>query len=298
MAAVDRVATFEDLRPRLRGLAYRMLGSVGDAEDVVQDAYLRWHQADDGLDGIRSPKAWLVTVVTRLCLDRLRARAAERAAYDGPWLPEPWPEAASEDGAPGRQLERADDLSIAFLALLERLSPEERAGFLLREVFDVGYPEIARALGKAEAACRQMIHRARERVRHKRPRHVVTEAARRRLVGQFLAAANAGDQAALLRILAPDASYVTDGGGKVWALRRIVRGAERIARLLAGVARKRPDWVHEPAAVNGEAGYLTYEGGRLVGATAIDTDGERILAVLRVLNPDKLRRLAERSSAV
>jgi RNA polymerase sigma-70 factor, ECF subfamily len=295
VAAVDRVAAFEGLRPRLRGLAYRMLGSVGDAEDAVQDAYLRWLQADGGAGGIRSPEAWLVTVVTRLCLDRLRALAAERAAYDGPWLPEPWPEATDEDGAPGRRLERAADLSLAFLALLERLSPEERAALLLREVFDVGYPEIARTLGKAEAACRQMVHRARERVRQDRARHHATEAARRRLVRQFLDAANAGDQAALLRILAPDAAYVTDGGGQVWALRRIVRGAERIARLLAGVARKRPGWVHEPATVNGEAGYLTYEGGRLVGATAVATDGERILAVLRVLNPDKLRRLAERS---
>ena len=298
MAAVEPVAAFEGLRPRLRGLAYRMLGSVGDAEDVVQDAYLRWHQTDGAADGIRSPEAWLVTVVTRLCLDRLRARAAERAVYDGPWLPEPWPETADgDDGVPGRRLERAADLSLAFLALLERLSPEERAAFLLREVFDVGYPEIARVLGKVEAACRQMVHRARERVRQDRPRHAVTEADRRRLVGQFLAAANAGDQAALLRILAPDAAYVTDGGGKVWALRRVVRGAERIARLLAGVARKRPGWVHELALVNGEAGYLTYEGGRLVGATAIDTDGERILAILRVLNPDKLHRLATRSPA-
>ncbi|HSI00750.1 MAG TPA: sigma factor-like helix-turn-helix DNA-binding protein, partial [Reyranella sp.] len=132
---------------------------------------------------------------------------------------------------PSRRLERAADLSLGFLALLERLSPEERAAFLLREVFDVGYPEIARALGKVEATCRQMVHRARERVRQDRPRRVVTEADRRHLVRQFLAAANAGDQAALLRVLTPDAAYVTDGGGKVWALRRVVRGAERIARL-------------------------------------------------------------------
>jgi RNA polymerase sigma-70 factor (ECF subfamily) len=298
VAAVDRVAAFEGLRPRLRGLAYRMLGSVGDAEDVVQDAYLRWHQVADEADVIRAPEAWLVTVVTRLSLDRLRARAAERAAYDGPWLPEPWLEAAEgADEMPGRRLERAADLSLAFLALLERLSPEERAAFLLREVFGVGYPEIARTLGKGEAACRQMVHRARERVRQDRPRRTVTEADRHRLVRQFLAAAGAGDQAALLRVLAPDAAYVTDGGGKVWALRRVVRGSQRIARLLAGVARKRPGWIHEPATVNGEAGYLTYEGGRLVGATAIDTDGAQIFAVLRVLNPDKLRRLAAYSPA-
>jgi len=131
LTTVDRTAVFEGLRPRLHGLAYRMLGSVGDAEDAVQDAYLRWHQADGGADDIRSPEAWLVTVVTRLCLDRMRALAAERAAYDGPWLPEPWPEAADEDGVPGQRLERAADLSIAFLALLERLSPEERAALLL-----------------------------------------------------------------------------------------------------------------------------------------------------------------------
>ncbi len=160
-------------------------------------------------------------------------------------------------------------------------------------MFDVGYPEIARTLGRAEAACRQMVHRARERVRQGRTRHRATEAARRHLVRQYLDAVNARDQATLLRIFAPDADYTTDGGGKVWALRRIVRGAERIARLLVKVAQKKPGWIHEPAIVNGEAGYLTYEGGHLIGVTAIDTDGERILALYRVLNPDKLRRLAE-----
>jgi RNA polymerase sigma-70 factor (ECF subfamily) len=294
LTTVDRTAVFERLRPRLRGLAYRMLGSVGDAEDAVQDAYLRWHQFDGRMDDMRSPEAWLVTVVTRLCLDRMRALAFERAAYKGPWLPEPWPEAADKDAAPDSRLERAAGLSIAFLALLQRLSPEERAAFLLREVFDVGYPEIARTLEKAEATCRQMVHRARERVRQDRPRYAVTESARQHLIQQYLDAANAGDQAALLRILAPNATYTTDGGGKTWALRRIVRGAEKIARLAVKVAQKQPGWVHMPAIVNGEAGYLTYQGGVLIGATAIDADGERILAILRVLNPDKLHRLAGR----
>ena len=168
-----------------------MLGSVGEAEDVLQDAFLRWHQADR--EAIRSGEAWLVTVVTRLAVDRLRGLSAERAAYVGPWLPEPWfgstePEAADR---PDRRLDLADDLSLAFLILLERLSIEERAALLLHDVFHVGYPDIADTLEKSEAACRQMVHRARERVRTERPRFAVTDEARRALLRQFLMAAQA-----------------------------------------------------------------------------------------------------------
>ena len=296
---LDLTDHIERLRPRLRGLAYRMLGSVGDAEDAVQDALLRWHEAAAAAT-IRSPEAWLVTVVTRLCLDRLRAAAAERRAYVGPWLPEPWAEGADHTAgaAPDHRLERAADISLAFMLLLERLLPEERAALLLRDVFDIGYPAIADALGKAEAACRQMVRRARERVRQDQPRRVASEAERAVLVRQYLAATEAGDEATLLRVLAPDAAIVTDGGGKAWALLRVVRGAGRIARLVTSVARKMPGWAHVLTTVNGEAGYLTYdEGGRLIGATAFDIEAEHILAVYRVLNPDKLRRLAVRHPA-
>ena len=174
---------FEAERPRLRGLAYRMLGSVVDADDVLQDAYLRWHAALAGTRGgeIRVPAAWLTTIVSRLCIDRLRAATAERTAYVGPWLPEPWmggAEASDRPGdAPDDRLDRAADLSVAFLAVLERLAPEERAAFLLHELFDSGYGEIAQILGKSEAACRQMVHRARARVREDRPRFQADDAA-------------------------------------------------------------------------------------------------------------------------
>lgn len=289
------LGTFEAERPRLRSLAYRMLGSVADADDVLQDAYLRWHGALAGNrdGGIRVHAAWLTTIVTRLCIDRLRGAAAERAAYVGPWLPEPWmggTEASDRPGdAPDNRLDRAADLSVAFLLLLERLAPEERAGLLLRDVFDVGYGEIAETLGKSESACRQMVHRARARVREDRPRFQADDTVRRRLLERFLAASEAGDNETLLSLLAPDATFISDGGGKTWAARRIIRGAERIARLLCGVNRKRPTpTVHRLAPINGALGLLSYRDGRLWSALTIDTDGERIVAVYRVLNPDKL----------
>jgi RNA polymerase sigma-70 factor (ECF subfamily) len=286
---------FEAQRPRLRGLAYRMLGTVGDADDILQDAYLRWHGALAGGRGgdIRVPAAWLTTIVTRLCIDRLRAVAAERAAYVGPWLPEPWMGGAEAsdrpEDAPDSRLDRAADLSVAFLLLLERLAPEERAGLLLHDVFDVGYGEIAETLGKSEAACRQMVHRARARVQEDRPRFQAGDAARRHLLQQFLAASEAGDSETLLALLAPDAAFTSDGGGKTWAARKVILGADRIARLMCGVIRKRPTpTVHRLVPINGAIGLLSYRDGRPWSALTIDTDGERILAVYRVLNPDKL----------
>jgi RNA polymerase sigma-70 factor (ECF subfamily) len=290
-AALDPAALFEQQRPRLRGLAYRMLGSVSDAEDVVQEAWLRWHQADPGR--LRSAEAWLVTVVTRLAVDRLRRLAAERAAYPGPWLPEPWfePLEPVSPDRPEARLEMAGDLSTAFLLLLERLGPEERAALLLHDVFDVGYPDIARTLERSEAACRQMVSRARERVRQQRPRLPVTAEARRRLLRQFLAAAKAGNEAELLGLFAPDATYVTDGGGKVFAARRILQGAALLARLVVNLWRKtRGVQRHELWTVNGEPAVLTWIDGQPAATLTIETDGSRILAVHRVLNPDKLTR--------
>src|SRR5690606_4550555 len=282
---IDHAQVFQRLRPRLQGLAYRMLGSVGDAEDAVQEAFLRWHGAD--VSEIRSPEAWLVTVVTRLCLDRLRAAAAEREAYIGPWLPEPL--VGGRADAPDRRVARASALSMVFLIVLERLAPEERAAFLLRDVFDCGYPDIARALGKSEAACRQTVHRARARVRRDKPRFEVSEAAHQRLLRRYLDALNTRDEAKLVALFAEDATLVTDGGGKVVAALNVIRGADKITRGTLGVMRKISGRIaHEVVPINGQLGIATYVDGRPFSATAIEADGRRILAVFRVLTPDKL----------
>ena len=189
----DRVAVFNEHRPRLYGIAYRMLGTRADAEDIVQEAYLRWHRAD--IERLRAPEAWLVTATTRLCIDRLRAARTEREAFVGPWLPEPITGLAPPADA---HSELASDLSFAFLLVLERLAPEERAAFLLHEVFDSGYADIAAILGKSEATCRQIVHRARRRVHQDRPRFKVSEGARSRLLERFVEALRTEDKTALL----------------------------------------------------------------------------------------------------
>ena len=282
----SRSDVFEVHRGRLFGLAYRMLGSRVDAEDVVQDTFIRWHQNDQAT--VRSPEAWLVTTATRLAIDRLRALKTEREAYKGPWLPEP---IMTEDvPPPDRQLELASDLSVAFLVLLERLAPEERAAFLLHDVFDCGYGEIARTLGKSEAACRQMVSRARERVRQDRKRFDVPVATRVNLLRRFTAAFEAGDEATLLAIFSPDATWTADGGGRTPAAARPLVGADRIVTLLRGLHKQlqRQQVTFHLATVGGEAGLCIRVDGRLTSLLTIDTDGERIAAVYAVLNPDKL----------
>ena len=280
-----RATVFAQHRRRLYGIAYRMLGSKADAEDMLQEAYLRWHRAD--AERVQTPEAWLVTAVTRLCIDRLRAARTEREAYVGPWLPEPL---IGESPPADRGAELASDLSVAFLVVLERLAPEERAAFLLHEVFDCEYAEISRILGKSEAACRQIVHRARERVHSDRPRFQVTEAARERLLEKFVAALHARNHEAMLALFAEDATWTSDGGGKAKAARKVVRGAVRVARFAAGVFGHSLDRLtHELVSINGEPGLLMHVGGRLISVISIDTDGERILAVYTVLNPDKLR---------
>ncbi|MFL6335467.1 MAG: sigma-70 family RNA polymerase sigma factor [Pyrinomonadaceae bacterium] len=201
--------SFEPLRGRLFAVAYRMTGTRADAEDIVQEAYLRWHQADAG--AVRSPEAWLVSVATRLSIDRLRKASAEREKYTGPWLPEP----LFGDPSPEERLELASDISLAFMVLLERLAPVERAAFLLHDVFDRDYPEIACVLRKSEAACRQVVHRARERVRSERRRFRAGEEEYRGLIEKFTEAARAGDEATLLSLFAEDATLTSDGGGVV-----------------------------------------------------------------------------------
>jgi RNA polymerase sigma-70 factor (ECF subfamily) len=275
-------------RPRLFGIAYRMLGGVHDAEDIVQEAMLRWQQADRA--EIREPEAWLVAVVTRLAIDRLRRAATERQSYPGPWLPEP---VADERFDADREAELGSDLSMAFLVLLERLAPEERAAFLLREVFDADYEEIARTLDKTPAAVRQTVHRARERIHTDRARFRAPDGAKERLFERFLKALETDDREELLAVLAPDATWMSDGGGKVAAARRVIHGRETIARLLLGVERKygRP-FTYRLGRMNGEPVLVMYRAGEPFGVTYCDTDGEQMLAVYRVMNPEKLGEVA------
>jgi RNA polymerase sigma-70 factor (ECF subfamily) len=279
------LTAFEAVRSRLFGLAYRMVGSRAEAEDVVQEAYLRWHEADQGR--IDNPEAWLVTATTRIAIDRLRQLKVEREAYTGQWLPEPLIASAA---APDHHVALAADLSIAFLTLLERLAPEERAAFLLHDVFDVGYSGIAAVLDRSEAACRQVVHRARERVRADRRRFDVTESQKMDLLQRFMTALEARDEQALVSLFAPDATWTADSGGRTAAAPYPIEGAERIAKLVVGLRQKfwAADRVMEIATVNGEAGLSVRDGNRLIAAVSIATDGARILAVYVVLNPDKL----------
>lgn len=273
-------------RPRLFAIAYRMLGDVHDAEDLVQEAFARWHATSDA--EVVQPEAWLVAVTTRLSIDRLRRRKTERAAYPGPWLPHPLPQ-GEVGGPPDRSVELASDLSMAFLVLLERLAPEERAAFLLREVFDHSYSNISRILDRTEAAARQMVRRARVRVRTERARFEVSPDVIDGLFDRFLSALHDDDEHALLALFSPDATFTSDGGGKVSAARRVIRGAERIVRLLRGIDTKydRP-FSYGKTLLNGQPAVLQYIGSRLFSANFIATDGERITAMYRLMNPEKL----------
>ncbi len=282
----DRGLAFEENRGRLWRVAYRMLGSRAEAEDVVQDAYLRWHRAP--VEEVRSPQAWLVTTVTRLALDRLRQLRVERERYTGPWLPEPL---LAEAAPPAEQAaELASDLSVAFLAVLERLAPEERAAFLLQEVFDTDYADIAKVLGKSEAACRQIVSRARKRVRAERPRVKVSPAANARLLEGFVQALRTQDREGMLKLLAEEATWTSDGGGRAKAALKVISGAERVARFATGVYRKAIDRVEfRRITVNGEPGVATLVDGVLFAVMALRTDGHRILDVYAILNPEKLK---------
>lgn len=277
---------FHQLRPRLFGIAYRMLGSRADADDAVQDAWLRWN-ANEARDALASAEAWLVTVVTRLCIDRLRSATLEREAYIGPWLAEPL--VTREGDSPESRLELVGDVSLAFMLMLERLGPEERAVFLLHEVFECDYADIAAAVGKTEAACRQLLHRARERVRAARPRFAVSEAMHMDLLGRFVAAAHSGDRAQLAQLFVPDATLTGDGGGKVSATIRVVHGAEPIARFFDGLARKYgAGTTFEHVRINGEPGLLRLADGKIDSTMSFDIEEGKISAIYIVRNPDKL----------
>lgn len=279
--------SLERFRARLFGIAYRMLGDVQESEDLVQETFLRWHQARH--DDVVSEEAWLVAVITRLAIDRLRRAETERLRYVGQWLPEP---IATSDIPPDHRAELASDLSMAFLVMLERLAPEERAAFLLREVFDAGYDEIARILAKTEPAVRQVVHRAKVRVRSGRPRFAPPAERQAELLRRFLDALAADDKETVLALFAADATFTSDGGGKVTAALKVLEGADRITRLFISLERKYPGVLaHEIIELNGQPAIGSYRNGVLAYATLFDTDGDRILAVYRVLNPDKLARL-------
>jgi RNA polymerase sigma-70 factor (ECF subfamily) len=286
---------FEAQRPRLSRLAYRMLGSVAEAEDAVQDAWLRWSRAAPALEekgGVTDPAAWLVRTTTRLCIDRLRAAKAQREAYRGPWLPEPLIEPLAED-----PVERAEDISVAFLLALERLSPLERAVFLLHDVFDEDYGSVAETLGRSEPAVRQLASRARDHVRDARPRFSVSQAEASRLAAAFLAASTSGDMTGLSNLLAEDAILVTDGGGKRKAALRVMVGRADIMQLMERLAWRGggPGAVKDirTARINGYPGLvLTFGDGPSTIAFQPGDDGQ-IAAIYMVRNPEKLAHVGE-----
>ena len=282
----ERVATFEGHRGLLRGLAYRMLGSMADADDVVQETFLRWRAAD--AEAITSPRAWLVTACTRLAIDELRSARRSREDYVGPWLPEP----IIGDGAPGAAelAELGESLTFAFLLLLERLGPAERAALLLHEVLDLPHAEIARVLGRTEPACRQLLARARRRLGGSTHPPLPSSAGQGARAEAFFTALHAADVPALMAVLTEDAQAWSDGGGKVTAARRVILGAGRVARFLAGIVRKAPPGLRlAPATVNGRPARLLLRAHTVVAALSIETDAAgRVSHVFIVRNPDKL----------
>lgn len=283
----NRMNTFEEHRPYLFGIAYRMLGSVMEAEDIVQDAYLRWREVKP--DSIQSHRAFLSTVVTRLCLDQLKSAREKRETYIGPWLPEPL---VTDITGPAQHLGDLESLSMAFMVLLESLSPVERAVFLLREVFDYDYAEIARMVDKEEAACRQILSRAKKHITANRPRFESTPEAHQAMLGRFLTACQQGDLDGLMSLLAEDVTSLADGGGKVAAARRPVHGRELVARLMLGlVALMTPDMYFEIAPVNARMAVIVRENGIPINVLNIETDGNVIYTLRSVANPDKLRHL-------
>lgn len=281
---------FERHRRRLFGLAYRMLGSVGDAEDAVQDTYLRWYRTDT--TAIQTPEAWLVTACTRICIDRLRAAKRERESYPGTWLPEPLVELEISVPPAADGKEMADDLSMALLMVMERLSPAERAAYLLREVFEYDYPQIAVALKKTEPSCRQLVSRAQKHLKEARPRFAADAAVARSFAEKFSAAAKSGDASAFAGLLAQDAMLWSDGGGKASAALNVIHGADKVSRFFAGIAGKHPPTIRRVFAfVNGQPGLLYYDGTTPYLALALDIVDDVVRNVFIMRNPDKLARL-------
>lgn len=282
----------QELRPLLLSIAYRMVGSVTEAEDLVQDAYLRFHRTVTAGEAVESPKAYLSTIVTRLAIDHLRSARVRREQYVGPWLPEP----LLTDGAPdpAEHAETADSLSMAFLVLLESLSPVERAVFLLHEVFGFAYTEVAGVVHKTEDNCRQIAARARRHIETRRPRFEASRRQKEELATRFFAAVGEGDLDGLMELLAGDVVMVGDGGGRAPAIRHPLHGPERVARTLVGLAR----WVQgaqleiRSAEINGQPGAVAADrDGRIVSVLSLGIADGRVEAIRAVVNPDKLRHL-------
>jgi RNA polymerase sigma-70 factor, ECF subfamily len=288
----DTADAFEELRPLLFSIAYRMLGSVAEAEDVVQETFVRYHRAlEDGTE-IDSPKAYLSATATRLAIDQLRSARVRRERYVGTWLPEPLVTDFGPDAA--QHAETADELSLAFLVVLESLSPVERAVFLLRDVFDYRYDEIARVVGKTEDNTRQLAARARRRVEERKPRFEASRRQRDELARRFLAAAEGGDTEELVSMLAADAVLYGDGGGKAPAIPRPIHGRERVGKAIAGWARRTraAGLVLEAVEVNGQPGLrLVDPDGRLVGVASLDIADGVVQTVRGIVNPEKLAHL-------
>jgi RNA polymerase sigma-70 factor (ECF subfamily) len=278
-------AIFEQHRRLLFAIAYRMLGSATDAEDIVQEAFVRWLQAAPA--DVQSPKAFLSRVVVHLCLDQLRSARVRREEYVGPWLPEPVATRADEE--PAEPVMLAESLSFAFLVLLEQLAPLERAVFLLRDVFDYSYPEIAEIVGKSEANCRQALHRAREHLRERHRRFDVSRQEQERITTEFMHATMQGDMQGLLRLLSDDVVFVADSGGKAPAGRKPVRGRDNVARGMVGFMRLQPPGLQaRVATVNGQPAVVGYVDGQLYGVMLLEVAHGQVAQVYMVLNPDKL----------
>jgi RNA polymerase sigma-70 factor (ECF subfamily) len=284
---VSELDVFLEQRPRLFSIAYRMLGRATEAEDVLQEAYLRWQSAPR--EDVESAPAFLTSVVVRLSIDVLRSARVRREAYVGPWLPEP----LVADTAPGpdEAAELADSVSLAFLVLLEELTPVERAVFLLREVFGYDYPTVAAMVGKSEANCRQLVVRGKQRVAERRTRFEADSVHGRELTARFLAACSTGDLDGLLGMLADDVVVWSDGGGKVQAARRPVAGRDKAARFLIGIAEKGGEFDGRLVAVNGQPGGIFGHDGRIEYAMALDVLDGQIVGVRVIANPDKLQHL-------
>lgn len=276
---------FEQQRGLLFGIAYRMLGSVTDAEDIVQESFVRWLQTGD-VD-VQAPRSYLSTIVVRLCLDQLRSARARRESYIGPWLPEPL--ATGMQSEPSETAMLAESLSFAFLVMLEQLGPLERAVFLLRDVFDYEYAEIAAMVGKSEVNCRQALHRARQRLGRREPRFDVPHAQHERITTQFMQATTSGDMQGLLKLLTDDVVFTADSDGKAPAGLKPVRGRDKVARGMSGFLRLMPPGLQARiATVNGRPAIMGYVDGRPYGVMLLELEDEQVSRVYAVLNPNKL----------
>lgn len=293
MSQDQHAEKFNEYRPFLFSIAYRMLGSVMDADDIVQEAFLRWLRASP--DEVQSPRAYLASVVTRLCIDQERSARAQHEVYVGPWLPEPLLSERSPDVADQAIL--AESLSTAFLLLLQNLTPVERAVFLLREVFNYEYPEIARIVDKSEANCRQMVRRSHQHLAKRRPRFEVSPIQHEQMLDRFVQACSMGDMNGLLNLLAEDIVLYTDGGGKVHAALHPIYGPDRVARFMFGIIRKTFNTLEEAykvlsfrlETINGVRGLVFFLHGQPYATFTLDLEGERIKNIYFLVNPDKLQ---------